>query len=201
MRASTRWIVGLALVVAGSPGAGAQNLHPNGDFNDVDGTAGWTENRGTAQHQTDDPRDCPVSGSLRGVGDSNPPLPSMLDLEGPCVAWGDDAGTAHLSFEYQGSGGSLPGSVSYFFHSFTDAACQQPTGETVGFETFEVFPWVPYEGTLAVPAGGSLRLRLTGACDGACLADVDEIRVTRQPHAFLDDFEGGGTCRWSSATP
>ena len=67
--------------------------------------------------------------------------------------------------------------------------------------TFEVFPWERFSGSVPIQKSGAVRMRLTGGCDGVCLADIDEIRVTLQPHVFLEDFEGGGTCRWSSTAP
>ena len=186
--------VGLA-VCAGA--ALAQNLYPNPDFHDVDGDSGWTATAGTVDHQTLDARSCPLSGSLSGEG-THPPdsLPSFLDGWGPCVPV-PQGGTLYVAFDYEGAGTPYPGSVLFGLRAYAGPSCQGQQTGWAGIEVFEQFPWARYRGSVAVPAGGSVRMVLDGGCMSTCVAQLDRIRVTRRPVVFLDGFEGGGVCEWS----
>ncbi len=178
----------------------AQNLHPSPDFNDPSEVLGWTASSGRIEFQADDGGGCPLSGSLQALGADNDPLPSILVATGPCVEVAE-GGTLFAFFEYQGSGGWVPGDISYHLRSYAGANCEgSPVAET-GFSTYEIYPWVEFYGALAVPAGGSIRLELGGAGDGVVSAELDRIVLSHRPWIFHDDFEGGATCRWSSAVP
>jgi hypothetical protein len=49
-----------------------------------------------------------------------------------------------------------------------------------------------------VPASGSLGVVVTGGGEDISVVEIDEIRVTAAEYLYLDDFDGGGVCRWSS---
>jgi len=176
----------------------AQNLFPGGNFDDDEGVAGWQAATGSLFHATEDESSCPNSGSLEALcAEIIPSALWELDATGPCtpVAPG---GLLVVSWSYQGSGGSAPGFVAYYLEAFDNPSCAGGPVATLGFQTFEIFPWVPFQGSLPVPPGGAFRMRLDGAALDGCVADLDRIEVTFDDHVFLDDLDGGATCRWST---
>ena len=98
MSASSRVAVGLWLMAAG---AFAQNLYPNPDFDNVDGTTGWQAGPGSVRHKSDDASGCPASGSLVAEAEKLGPLNYQLQALGPCLAF-DEATSVDASFLYRG---------------------------------------------------------------------------------------------------
>jgi len=176
--------------------AAAQNLHPNGDFNDVDVISGWSAVRGNLHLMDDDPLGCPLSGYLGAYGDDPYPFPGVLDASGPCVA-ALAPGQYFVRFDFQG-GGTAPGWAEFWVRAFEGPDCTGLDAGLLHMSFIDISPWQTYEGSLQLPAGGSIRISLGGVSDGGSYFTLDRIAVTRRPVLLLDDFEGGSTCRWSA---
>jgi hypothetical protein len=193
MRDVRRIACGLWLV---SAAAVAQNLHPNADFNEVDLIVGWSAVRGNLHYMPDDPLGCPLSGYLGAYGDDPYPFPGVLDASGPCVG-ALPPGTYYVRFDFQG-GGTAPGYGEFWVRAFEGPDCTGFDAGALHMSFIDISPWQTYEGSLALPAGGSIRISLGGLSDGGSYFTLDRIAVTRRPVLLLDDFEGGSTCRWSA---
>ena len=203
MNASRRVAVALSMVAAG---AFAENLYPNPDFNDVDGTTGWSTTTGTFQHLAEDASGCPASGSLGAFTAELSPNVHILSARGPCVS---NVGTTlvDLSLRYRASFG--PGDValiSVVRYAAPDCA-GDPSG---GFDNpvASSTEWQFLEGPLSVGASDSFRVLVEASGPFPASVEIDEIRVTDgevtgetptgyRRHMFLDDFDGGGICRWT----
>ena len=193
MRAPIRLAWLLSLIATS---AFAQNLYPNADFNDSEGAEGWEADPGFVHMQIADAADCPRSGSLVATSQA---LPDGYELSarGPCLAFAT-AATVSVRLVYRGGGASPPSGGGVHFLSFANGACLGVPFGSAGEDFQLAGAWSLVEDDLHVPAGGSLGVFVSGGGPDISIIEIDEIRVTALEYLYFDDFDGGGTCRWSS---
>lgn len=190
-----RFLFSLLLLLPGL--ALAQNLHPNGEFEADPVANGWSATQGSLYLATPDASACPFSGSLGAdCTEVNPSLYS-LSAVGPCVA-APAGGTVLVRFLYEGGVASFPGDLGIFLGAYSGPTCTGSPVDSDGASFFEAMFWTSFAGSVAVPAGGSFRISLSGGADLGCGLTLDRIQVTYDPVLLLDDFDGG-LCRWSSS--
>ena len=138
---------------------------------------------------------CPASGSLRGQTVLVDLKEFQLLMDGPCVSFAEPSEIA-LSFRYRLE--ALPGgSIEVGAYAYPTGDCSGPATDAAATTFPPYSEWHGYSDTLFVPAVGSMRWVARAYGPFTSTVWVDEIRATIQPHLFLDDFDGGGTCRWS----
>jgi hypothetical protein len=194
MNTPMRLAVAAGLIAAA---AGAQNLYPNPDFDDGQGATGWSADPGIVRVVEHDRSDCPASDTLSASAAEISPLNYALSAHGPCLVF-PEAASIDVRLVYWGSAGAF-GDAQVLMSVFSNNACLGPQLDGVGAAFEEVGSWTELRGSLDVPAQGSFIVRASSAGDWGGLVQIDEIRVTAPGYLFLDGFDGGGVCRWSSS--
>lgn len=201
-----------ALALAAAPGARAQNLLPNGEF-DVDTLAWFTAGSGSTIAWTGiDHSGCPpsVSGALLQTNAST----AAATARGSAACVTDIVGNATYSFGVDlrfPTGQTRTGSAEVVVVWFETPDCTGLSGSTSSggppVSTATAGNWVPVRNDAATApaeaisasfsvrllkneAGGSLALTY----DGAFLADGVIL-------LFNDDFERQSSCHWSATIP
>ena len=191
----TRYRLVVALCLSATSVSG-QNLYPNADFNDTEGIAGWSADPGTVQ-SWGDASDCPASGGVLALAEQILPTLHELSARGPCLAF-DVATQVDVRLFYQASIACGLCAAYAEFSVYANETCAGFPIDSVRSTNPETLDWTLLEGSLDVPAGGSIRVGAGGGGDDHATVAIDEIRVTAPGYVFVEDFDGGGTCRWSS---
>ena len=192
--------LGVSFGFFASPPAAGQNLLTNSDFNHGQQDASWSLLDGQGLDWLAADRNlCPASGYLHLY--VSPILrPELGAYTG--YAWSDcivlPAGVTvlQMNFDWTDNTSTTAGVVR-----FPDAGCADVPSPSLEVAIGNAGIWNHFESEYDVTGRQSVRVEI--GFDGADLPSLifDRVYVGILPVRFLDDFEGGATCRWSSHAP
>ena len=202
-RGGPSWILGWAL--ASATAVMAQNVVGNGEFNDLDETAGWTPI--TSSEWTYAPNDangCDLSGGGYGASAAfgDPARPEYFYVLSPgCLAVGPGQ-AMFVDFQYLAPGVEV---VRPLLFAYSSADCSTGLGGFYFWQLSGTAQWtrvsLPFTNSLNA---ASVRLNLDAWNSTATSFSLvlDRVYLGGADPVFADDFEGGTSpCRWSASTP
>ena len=199
MRKATGWI-GCALALSAWPGpaASSDNLLLNPDF-DSDLLNWGIYSLGNSL--SEDADGCLGSHALTSLSAGHPEIKMQVVWITQCAAFpGPAPAELFARVAVQGNASRLFGILRFY----SNAYCTSDTflSESV-VQVFDIpGEWIPFEFSAAVPASAqSVEFRLEYEDDGFLFSpDTDSAILMDRDFVFLDGFEAGETCRWTSAS-